>query len=362
MGDQSGIEWTDATWNPVSGCVKVSRGCKHCYAEREWPRLAGRGQPYEGRAFTNIALHPERLDQPLRWRKPRRVFVNSLSDLFHEEVPDSFIDQVFAVMALASAHTFQVLTKRPERMRAYLHAQDRAEGIGHEAMLFYETHGGRGDCSLPAGLIHGPGKVMGHPTIPNRPQAWPLPNVWLGVSVEDQETADQRIPLLLDTPATMRFVSAEPLLGPLDLTPYLQALDAEAAGLADDPLAATLLAEGMQEGNASGPGLLHWVIAGGESGPNARPMHPDWVRSLRDQCREADVAFFFKQWGEWHPMEGPVPMPGSRTGKGYRCPIDGYTAVTDMVDCSRPVHIFEDDTAAARVTKKAAGRQLGLGL
>lgn len=230
------IEWTDEVWNPVTGCSKVSQGCKHCYAERVFPR------PYPGRAFTDVQMHPERIAAPLHWRKPRRVFVNSMSDLFHDDVPDEFIDQVFAVMALASQHTFQVLTKRPERARDYL--------ARHEM---------------------------------------PLPNVWLGVSVEDQETADYRIPLLLRTPAAVRWISAEPLLGPVDLgnLPSVSGI-----GRHLDALSSACKEE------SDLPTTLDWVIAGGESGPNARPMHPDWVRSLRDECADVGVPFFFKQWGD----------------------------------------------------------------
>lgn len=165
MSDKTGIAWTNATWNPVTGCTKVSQGCKYCYAEREWGRLSAnpKATTYHGRAFTDVACHPERLDQPLRWKKPRMIFVNSMSDLFHEDVPDAFIDKVFAVMALAEKHTFQVLTKRPERMREYLHHPDRYDLIGMTAMPLVDTGS--------FGLLE-----------------WPLPNVWLGVSVEDQAT------------------------------------------------------------------------------------------------------------------------------------------------------------------------------
>lgn len=181
MGDKSGIEWCDATWNPTTGCTKVSQGCKHCYAERDWPRLAHLPE-YRGRAFTNVAYHPVRLYPPLRWKKLRRIFVNSMSDLFHPDVPDAFIDQVFAVMALAQQHTFQVLTKRPERMLSYL--TEHAAGGRHVWPACQEI-------KMPRGR---------HKSAPG----WPLPNVHLGVSVEDQETADERIPLLLQTPAVVR--------------------------------------------------------------------------------------------------------------------------------------------------------------
>jgi protein gp37 len=253
------IEWTDETWNPVTGCTKVSQGCRACYAERLAPKVfagqrvpdMGGDDPYASRprVFTDVRCHPERLDAPLHWKKPRRIFVNSMSDLFHEDVPDEFIDKIFAVMARCPQHTFQVLTKRPKRMLEYLGWPFRPASIlqiDHEA---------------PPDLATG---------------RWPLPNVWLGVSVEDQETADERIPLLLQTPAAVRFISAEPLLGPIDLDGWLPGLF-----------------EWKHE-----RAMLGWVIAGGESGPKARPSHPDWFRSLRDQCAAAGVPYFFKQWGE----------------------------------------------------------------
>lgn len=213
MSDGSPIEWTDATWNPVTGCTKVSPGCKHCYAERFAERFRGvKGHPFE-QGF-DLRLWPERLELPLRWRSPRRIFVNSMSDLFHPRVPDAFIRACFETMQKASWHHFQVLTKRPERAAALAD-------------------------SLP----------------------WPE-NVWMGTSVESQPYTS-RVRHLERTPARVRFLSCEPLLGPLVL-------------------------------NLSG---IHWVIVGGESGPGARPMNKEWVVSIRDQCREAAIAFFFKQWG-----------------------------------------------------------------
>lgn len=241
MADKTGIEWTEATWNPVTGCTKVSAGCKHCYAERDWARLQHL-PAYAGRAFTDVATHADRLDQPLRWQRPRRIFVNSMSDLFHADIHDDFIGMVFRTMARAPQHTFQVLTKRPERMQ-FLMTHPRMRGFVDDVA------------------------------------PWPLPNVWLGVSVEDQEAADERIPLLLQTPAAVRWVSAEPLLGPVDLSSHLMCLC------------------GMCGGDAP----LRWVVVGGESGPKARPMHPQWARDLRDQCAAASVPFLFKQWGEWAP-------------------------------------------------------------
>lgn len=264
MGKTTGIEWTESTWNPVTGCSKVSQGCKYCYAERDWGRLQHL-PAYHGRAFTDVATHSNRLDQPLRWQKPRRIFVNSMSDLFHPDVPDLFIWRVFIVMAQATRHTFQVLTKRP----------DRAFGIISKW------------CDTGLVFRSGYGAV--------------LPNVWLGVSVEDQAAADERIPILLKTPAAVRWVSAEPLLGPVAIGAYLSRTNMPGLRLMPgfiDPL----------------PGL-QWVVCGGESGPHARPMHAAWARALRDQCAVAGVPFLFKQWGEWIDAdqdECPVGSPRDR--------------------------------------------------
>lgn len=195
MSDKTGIEWTDATWNPVTGCSKVSAGCKHCYAEREWPRMTKLVPAYAGREFTDVRTHEDRLTQPMRWKRPRMIFVNSMSDLFHQDVPDEFLPDVFAVMASAKQHVFQVLTKRPERMHQVLNDP-----------IFFDT------VACMASQVYG---------VEITADDWPLRNVWLGVSVEDQATADERIPLLLDTPAAVRWISAEPLLGPVDLGKWI---------------------------------------------------------------------------------------------------------------------------------------------
>lgn len=239
------IEWTDRTWNPVRGCTRVSAGCQHCYAERVAYRFSGPGQPYEGLAHKvgseprwtgEIKLVGDAIDVPLSWQKPSRVFVNSMSDLFHEKVPDDFLDEVFDVMAACKTQTFQLLTKRPERMATFVKS-------------WYKRN-------------------RSHPDVT-------VPNLWLGVSVENQQTADERIPLLLRIPTAVRFLSCEPLLGPLDLTEYLAPI------------------------NSSG---INWVICGGESGPGARPMHPAWAKSLLAQCQANHVPFFFKQYGDWYPL------------------------------------------------------------
>lgn len=259
------IEWTDETWNPVTGCTRVSEGCRHCYIERTPPfRMNGRklGDP--------VQLHPERLAQPLRWMKPRRVFVNSLSDLFHEDVPDEFIDRVFAVMALAKQHTFQILTKRPGRMQRYMaHLQERCVEVSLAIVRTgYEESPNYTGCEV--GYIE------------EAIQKDPLPNVWLGVSIEDQKTADERIPILLQTPAPVRFVSAEPLLGPVDLK--------------EEWLLPKFASDDSRYHRPGGRGL-DWVVTGGESGPSARPCDIAWVRSIVEQCRAAAVPCFVKQLG-----------------------------------------------------------------
>lgn len=284
MSKKTAIEWTDATWNPVTGCAKVSAGCKHCYAEREWPRMTKLVPAYAGRDFTDVRTHADRLAQPLRWKKPRMIFVNSMSDLFHADVPDEFIDTVFAVMALSPRHTFQVLTKRPERMRDYLSSAEVVQRVIHQAFKL--------DCEAGA-WMNADHNIGGY-------KIMPLPNVWLGVSVEDQAAADERIPLLLDTPAAVRWISAEPLLGPVRLS-ALFGLVTDDEDVRIDALDGTFVTSRYQEEPTPLGARLDWVVVGGESGPKARPMHPAWARSLRDQCAAAGVPFLFKQWGEWVP-------------------------------------------------------------
>lgn len=369
MSDKTGIEWTDATWNPVTGCAKVSQGCKHCYAEREWPRMTKLVPAYAGRDFTDVRTHADRLDQPLRWKKPRKVFVNSMSDLFHEDVPFEFIDQVFAVMALAPQHTFQVLTKRPERMRDYFNSfhEWAAENRGFNVCAWADALIGINDEQIAA--------------IGQTPKG--LPNVWLGVSVEDQKAADERIPLLLDTPAAVRWISAEPLLGPVDLR-HLN--DGKEVNEIDSLKPWTWEQEidnwrgtsetweedfsdyygGLEVTGAKGPchNRIDWVVVGGESGPKARPMHPAWVRSLRDQCAAAGVPFLFKQWGEWteeDPGEtahkdcaGVLPSGGAALcSEGYRPPWD----TTERLNQSGGVRL-DGRTLMFNVGKKRAGRLL----
>ncbi|WOR07332.1 phage Gp37/Gp68 family protein [Mycobacterium marinum] len=284
MADHTAISWADVTWNPVSGCTRISPGCDHCYIERTPPlRMAHRRFDGDGvGSTTGVQLHPERLEIPLHWRKPRKVFVCSLADLFHDEVPDEYIAHVFATMQSCAAHTFQVLTKRAARMHSLLNS-DR----------FWEAVTDFGSI------------LMGKR--PSRAQWWPdhglqhhyLPNVWGMVTAENQGWAGKRIPLLLDTPFVVRGVSLEPLLGPIDLfggfeNPGPAIVRTGVRTQVDGPWGPAEYDYGDQIG-------VDWVVTGGESGPGARPAHPDWFRSIRDQCQAAGVAFHFKQWGEWSP-------------------------------------------------------------
>ena len=280
------IEWTDRVWNPVTGCTKVSKGCQHCYAERVFHRPYGRDQwpngdgTFRARRFTDVECHPNRLDIPLHWRKPQRVFVNSMSDLFHEDVPDSFIDQVLAVMALCPQHTFQLLTKRPERMRDYL---SHTTGVGNVLTRVLKA---AQSIEMPRGRHKpdGPG--------------WPLRNAWLGVSVEDQATADERIPLLLETPAAVRWASYEPALGPIEFREQWMhkqgcpSLSGWAGGLLPCSCASRRDALSAVEFPR-----LDWIVVGGESGPGARPFDVAWARSTVEQCKAASVPVFVKQLG-----------------------------------------------------------------
>lgn len=313
MGSRSGIEWTERTWNPSTGCERVlgpedrdlfleaaggppaaliaplgpaASGCRNCYAMKQAARMQAMGvpeyagdglAPLSGPGFA-VAQHPGRLSGPLRWDKPRLVFVNSMSDLMHAQVETDFIARVFAVMAVAGHHTFQLLTKRHGRLRALLNDEEFVASVReHASALAGSGVAGR------AARAHWAARVEADP---QQPVAWPLPNVWVGVSVENQRAAELRVPALLQTPAAVRWVSAEPLLGATDLSAFM----------------------GM-------PGGLDWVVVGGESGPGARPMHPGWARDLRDQCAAADVAYLFKQWGAWEAL-GPLGEVSVRASSG----------------------------------------------
>lgn len=305
MGDHSKISWTSATWNPISGCSKVSPGCAHCYAEALSQRFGWTSKPWTApNAATNVQLRPERLDQPTHWRRPRKIFVNSMSDLFHEQVPDSFLDRIFAVMAATPRHTYQILTKRPRRMRAYL-----TDPATPEHIVLQAWHNA-GMATHRASL---------HDIMVRLNFSWPLPHVWLGVSAEDQRRADERIPVLLQTPAAVRFLSAEPLLGPLDLTTIHDetVLDPKCWGdCACDTLYGYDPGCVRHGGDGDLTRKLNWVIVGAESGPSARPMDDDWVRALRDQCRAAAVPFFFKQRCD-HGRKDPHPLLDGRLWQQY---------------------------------------------
>lgn len=288
MSDQSRIEWCDSTINVVYGCTPVSPGCAHCYAARMAGRLGAltRGTHAGGRWTGKLNIFPERMLQACRWRKPRRIFVNSMGDLFHPDVPDEALDRVFAVMALCPQHTFQVLTKRPERMLEYMTSMYKGERyISREAHIIQTGDNG------PA------------PHIELVDLRRPLPNVWLGVTAEDQKRADERIPVLLNTPAAKRFVSVEPMLGAVDLWAVKDGswYDREGATRYNALTGTAWWGSDGSHGLGGGP-RLDWIICGGETGPGARPMHPDWARSLRDQC--VGVPFYFKSWGNWAETEG----------------------------------------------------------
>lgn len=304
MGKTS-IEWTDASWNPVVGCTEVSPGCANCYAARLASTRLRNTTQYKGLSILRdgrledaacaagirdvrshwtgeVRFLPERLEEPLHWRKPRRIFVCDMGDLFHESVSWEWLDKIWLVMARAKQHTFQVLTKRATRMQEYL-----------------------SDIHKPL-----------------------LPNLWLGVSVENQHFAVQRIPDLLTTPAAVHFISAEPLLNEIRIAPYL-------------PKPVT------KHGAENAPAYIKWVICGGESGPGARAMHPDWARSLRDQCQAAGVPFFFKQWGEYVAPEQNVCALHSSGAHHYVS--DGHVHSEGCPNAKQFV---------VKVGKKAAGRLL----
>jgi protein gp37 len=376
---KSAIEWTDKTWNPVVGCARVSEGCRNCYAFAwhdqkhalylkhggHWPE-SGKPMPKQfARPFKEVQLLIDRIEQPLHWRTPCMVFVNSMSDLFHPDVPFTFIDQVFAVMAYCRHHTFQVLTKRPERMKEYVLSRREQlqtdffncelgklvnqvsywmrDPIFTNARLCLCSTAGR---NVPQGQEHlySPENLLGFPT----------PNIWLGTSVENQKAADERIPHLIQTPAAVRFLSCEPLLGPVDLIG-----DMDVPGPAMTHEGGRSWTDHGWEGDGTLAPGVDWVIVGGESGTKARPMHPAWAQSLRDQCQQVGISFFFKQWGEWAPCRdgdwhglGPVGKPP----QGAVSP-DGRLVGGFLGDaaCSAEAEGWRPMT---RLGKKHAGREL----
>lgn len=370
----SKIEWTEDTWNPTTGCDQVSPGCGQpmpgregkphgtCYALTLAKRLQAMenaraelgstaplryqndGDPRTSGPGFGFTMHPDRLDLPLRWQRPRRVFVNSMSDLFHAKASRVFLAQVFAVMSLAERHSFQVLTKRSLRMQRIL--TDPA---------FEQTVREVRDRLLAEPAT--PLSKADRARLTAEPMIWPLPNLWLGVSVEDQDRADERIPHLLATPAAIRWISAEPLLGPIDLLaagdgcyghwlPDPPERDQWGGRVADGPLCQ---AHGIHGCTNRDPGcvFLDWVVVGGESGPGSRWMHPDWARQLRDQCTAAGVAFNFKQHGDW--------MFDGHYGAGRH--LEGGVYVKPYLPRPANMHEFEG-YSLSRVGKTKAGRLL----
>jgi len=333
MADKSKIEWTDATWNPVRGCSRVSEGCRHCYAETIAKRFSGPGLAYEGLTTLGkwngqIQFVEKHLLDPLRMKEPKRIFVNSMSDLFHENVTDEMLDRIFAVMALCPQHTFQILTKRPERMLVYL-SDPACQG---RIALTMNT--------MPLRVIRMSILEDGDTLM------MPLRNVHLGVSVESDKHRD-RIDTLLKTPAAVRFLSCEPLIAAVSLRWLCGWSKVHPRHLYPKPntegRVCTDEFDGLRE--------LDWVICGGESGPGARPMHPDWARSLRDQCVDAGVPFFFKQWGEWTPGVNVTGTKGKVRGADW---FDGkwlYSAE----DLAEDEGHIDDERTVYRVGKKAAG-------
>lgn len=298
MGTTTNIEWCDATWNCVRGCSRVSEGCRNCYAERMAARFSGfseydeNGKPVTARPFQGfvengrwtgrVELIEEKLNEPLHWRKPRRVFVNSMSDLFHERLGLRDIAKVYAVIGLSLAqrlgHEYQILTKRPARRQELF---DREEFWDQVEQEMDDICGRKGWCS---------------PGIPDVPFA----NAWEGVSVEDQKTADERIPLLLQTPAALRFLSLEPLLGPVDLA----RIEYNPGGSGGGCFINALTGKSVSLCGSQMLPKIDWVIVGGESGPGAREFNPDWAGRILGQCRDANVPFFMKQMGSNPTMRG----------------------------------------------------------
>lgn len=351
MADQSKIEWTEATWNPITGCTVKSAACRDCYAmtlagtrlKNHASRAGLTRQNADGKHIWTgeVRFNQAWLDQPLKWKKPRNIFVCAHSDLFHEDVPDEWIDPVFAVMALCHDdsladwsdrpnHIFQILTKRADRMRKYM----TDPGLWGRIQNVIDNWESEDGCPFDG---HAP--IM---------QNELFDHIWMGVSVEDQKAADERIPQLLATPAAVRWISAEPLLGPVDLENIYLRRDGQlpndlSSKLGDyvRPLA----------GNFVGSPKIDWVVLGGESGSTARPMHPDWARQIRDDCEAAGVPFFFKQWGEY----APHPSGEEVTIRQFHNSIR-YVGI-ETGEC-KPHPDRHTDETMRRMGKKKAGRQL----
>jgi protein gp37 len=312
VSQKSQIEWTEHTWNPIVGCSIVSPGCTNCYAMRmaarieaagTAPHYAGLTKKVNGNAVWTgkLSRPPDRvLTEPLRRKKPTMYFVNSMGDLFHEDCPDEWIDRVFAIMALCPQHTFQVLTKRAERMREYFIGEEQFIDVHPLEDRYYAINSAMNEVA--------PAYWCKRELEDYYDEGLPLPHVWLGVSAERQQEADERIPLLLQTPAAVRFISAEPLLGPIDLRHVRR------KPFPIDTLTGAWAVADNVDAHYRQEDRLHWVIVGGESGPHARPMRAEWACGIRDQCKAAGVPFFFKQWGTWVPSN-PIFGEFERVGK-----------------------------------------------
>lgn len=287
MGDKSKIEWTDATWSPVTGCSHSgSPGCDNCYAKRMAKRLQAMGQENYRNGF-EVTEHPHMLNRPLHWKRPRKIFVVSMGDLFHRKVRNEFIAAVFGVMAACPHHKFQLLTKHPRRAKEWFDWVEQREQDGRSMFPHDEPSWRIYQMLSSYALKHGA-------SIPSHHGGkWPLPNVWMGTTTENQPAANERIPMLLQIPAAIHFISVEPMLSAIDVSKWLPRL--AKMGYASKEITEE---HGVKAGDdfiLKIKPCVSWVLCGGESGPNARPMNPDWARSLRDQCKKSEISFFLKQ-------------------------------------------------------------------
>lgn len=329
--------WWTKSWNPVLGCTKCSPACENCYAEalhtqRHKALLAGKKQAECYRKpFGQVQFLPERLEQPLHWKKPQRIFVGNMGDLFHEDVAGGWLDAIFTFMALCPQHTFMLLTKRPERMAKYINRFRKGEDwADHLADWADYLLGQEAECAVANSIneqLHEPFNV-----------GWPMRNLWLGTTIWDQPSADRNLSDLFDTPAAHYFVSYEPARGPVDFTRVRTP-----AGVTFDALA--------DHADSEGP-ALNWGVFGGETGANARPSHPDWFRSARDQFLAAGVPFMFKQWGEW----GDMPWRVFAEKCGAITP-DGQTYSPDAAAFNGE-ELPEGSSLRCRVGSRRAGRVL----
>ena len=384
----SKIEWTERTWNPIVGCSVTSPGCTNCYAMKMAGRLeamtekSGHADQYLGTTKKvkgktvwtgKIGVAPDAVfEQPLRRKKPTTYFVNSMGDLFHPNVPEDAIDRVFAMMALSPQHKFQILTKYPERMRDWMraHTTEAWGDLGYSGFFqqafdwpYFEDKYDWLDRHLNDG--------SNSDALCCQPSLWP--HVALGVSVEDQKRADERIPFLLNTPAAKRFLSVEPMLGPIDLTDLPYTIDGET--IPDGGMSCLHGAGGFPDYDYEGQSIddawvgvyglskIDWVIVGGESGGDSRPMHPDWARKIRDDCAAAGVQFFFKQWGAWLPWnQFDAAQVSDDMEKTKFKTLELVLDITRIVwnDVGRPMWLDDvsGDDCVSLVGKNAAGRLL----